>query len=139
MPTNQSNLHITEVLLLFHTIRISWLGMRSLTNRSQFFFFNFLCMIAKSEIFLITSQLKDKLICFGCSDKYKCLNLEWENSYCSRCSTWFANKSITWLFIFNIFWFDLIFIFLFLIWISLNGFLVELQGWSIYIMVASHL
>ena len=64
---------------------------------------------------------RDKLICFGCSYKHKCLNLEWETSYCSGCSTWFANKLITLLFIFNIFGFDFFFFFL-ITWISLQLF-----------------
>ena len=63
---------------------------------------------------------RDKLICFGCSYKHKCLNLEWETSYCSGCSTWFAKKLITLLFIFNIFGFD--FFFFFITWISLQLF-----------------
>ena len=71
-------------------------------------------MIGKSELIFITAQLKDKLICFGCSDEHKCINLERENSYCSGCSTWFANKSITWLFIY--------YIYLFLIWNGLQWF-----------------
>ena len=130
VPTSQSKLYITEMLLLFPII-----GFRNVYV---------LWMIAKPELFSITIQLKEK--------KWYVLTAVTIDMFWLQLQTqmsWHGTRDFTlqWmqhmvckLINYMIFNHQYFYNWFFFSWIKVyNGFLMELQGWSIYIMVASHL